>query len=594
VAELEAAELEQDGEHVRARLAFAEGTSFYGTGEAVGPLERSGRSVTLWNTDAFEYEEGSTPLYQSHPYVLAVRPDGSALGLLADTIRRGTIEIGAAAAPLVELAFEGEPFDLYAISGAHPRDVTRALAALVGRIELPPLWALGYHQCRWSYASADELRALAAEFRRRGIPCDGLWLDIDYMDRFRPFTSDPRTFPDLRALTGALRARGFRTVAILDPGVAVDSELAREGLARDLFVKDAEGAPATGEVWPGACHFPDFTRCEVREWWSEHARAFVERSGLDGLWNDMNEPSVRDGPGRTLPDSCRHAGTDGSGGDHARWHNLYGQLMVEATREGLVRARPERRPFLLTRSNHVSGSRLAATWTGDNRATWDHLRWSIPMVLNLGLSGQPFGGPDAGGFNGDPDREHAPGAASIPPCASATSSCTKGGRRWSRRASARARTASRGIAGAVRRAMLDRGEAVSSLFRGMDSRFFWICLGGAAGTAARYWLGGWAPRVLGAALPWGTLAVNVLGSFLIGAVMHVGLTTELLSPTLRIALTVGVLGGFTTYSSFSFETLRLLQDGAWALALLYVAGTLLGCLGACALGFGVARWLAGS
>ena len=402
-----AAEFTRDAEHVRVRLTFAPGTSFYGTGEVVGPLERSGTSVTLWNTDAFEYGAASSPLYQSHPYVLAVRADGSTLGLLADTIRRGTITIAAGASgdPGVEFAFEREPFDMYAIDGAHPRDVTRALAALVGRIAMPPLWALGYHQCRWSYMSADEVRALAGEFRRRGIPCDGLWLDIDTMDRFQVFTTNPATFPDLAALTDELRARGFRTVAILDPGVAVESELAREGLERGLFVKDAEGEPARGKVWPGVCHFPDFTSRGAREWWSEHVRAFVVRTRLDGLWNDMNEPSVMDGPGKTLPDSCRHEGTDGSGGDHARWHNLYGQLMVQASREGFVRARPEQRPFLLTRSNHVSGSRLAATWTGDNRATWEHLRWSISMVLNLGLSGQPFSGPDVGGFSDNPDRE---------------------------------------------------------------------------------------------------------------------------------------------------------------------------------------------
>ena len=410
----------RDATHVRARLELPPGTSFYGTGEVTGPLERSGRTVTLWNTDAFEYGAASTPLYQSHPYVLAVRADGSALGILADSIRRGTIACAGTAqrsgSPAVELAFESgaageaEPFDLYLIEGRRPLDVTRALAALVGRIALPPLWALGYHQCRWSYTSADEVRAVAAELRSRDIPCDGLWLDIDYMDRFRVFTTNPETFPDVAALTEELAELGFHTVAILDPGVAVDSELACEGLERGVFVLDAEGEPVTGKVWPGACHFPDFTSRAAREWWSEHVRAFVARTRLDGLWNDMNEPSVMDAPTKTLADTCRHAGTGepgsrGSGGDHARWHNLYGQLMVAASREGFERARPERRPFLLTRSSHVSGARLAATWTGDNRATWEHLRWSIPMALNLGLAGQPFSGPDVGGFSDDPDAE---------------------------------------------------------------------------------------------------------------------------------------------------------------------------------------------
>ncbi|NOT32197.1 MAG: DUF5110 domain-containing protein [Planctomycetes bacterium] len=407
----------RDEGRVRARVEFAPGSSFYGTGEVPGPLERSGRSVTLWNTDTFQYGAENDPLYQSHPYVLAVRADGSALGILADSIRRGTITIAQCdAGQAVELAFDAgagewaEPFDLYLIEGSHPAEVTRALGALVGRIALPPLWALGYQQCRWSYLSAEELRALALEFRRRGIPCDGLWLDIDYMERFQVFTVDPATFPDLAGLGDELRALGFHTVAILDPGVAVDSELAREGLARGLFVLDEGGQPATGKVWPGACHFPDFTSAAVRAWWSEHVRAFVAETRVDGLWNDMNEPSLMDSPTKTLPESCRHAGTglvgsSGSGGDHARWHNLYGQLMAEASRAGLVRAHPDKRPFLLTRSNHLSGARFAATWTGDNRATWEHLRWSLSMALNLGLSGQPFSGPDVGGFSDNPDRE---------------------------------------------------------------------------------------------------------------------------------------------------------------------------------------------
>jgi alpha-glucosidase len=402
-----AAVFTQDARHVRARLAFPAGTSFYGTGEVAGPLERSGTRVNFWNTDSFQYDTTNAQLYQSHPWVLAVLPDGRARGVLADSIRRGSARLtaGKGGAHALELAFEDEPFDLYVLEGEHPADVVRALGALVGRIAMPPSWALGYHQCRWSYTSADEVRALAAEFRRRGIACDGLWLDIDYMDRFRVFTSDAETFPDLAALTDELRAQGFRTVAILDPGVAPESELALEGLAHGHFVSGPDGAPAVGKVWPGACHFPDFTSRATREWWAEHVRAFVARSGLDGLWNDMNEPSVMDGPEKTLPLDCKHAGTDGSGGSHARWHNLYGQLMVEASRAGFVAARPEARPFLLTRANHVSGSRLAATWSGDNRSTWEHLRLSIPMALNLGLSGQPFSGPDVGGFSDDPDAE---------------------------------------------------------------------------------------------------------------------------------------------------------------------------------------------
>jgi alpha-glucosidase len=393
---------EADGARVLARVAFPAGTSFYGTGEAAGPLLRNGRTVTLWNSDPSPYDETTPALYQSHPCVLAVLSDGRAVGLLADSSRRGTIRHASDA---VELAFEEEPFDLYWIEADHPLEATRGLAALVGTIAMPPLWALGYHQCRWSYMSSAELREVAAELRRRGIPCDALWLDIDSMDRFQVFTFDRSTFDDLPRLTDELRDQGFRTVAILDPGLAVDSELAKTALERGLLVLDAEGKPAAGKVWPGMCHFPDFTSAKVRAWWALEVAEWLEKTRFDGLWTDMNEPAVFEVPSRTLGEDARHAGFDGRGGSHAVWHNLYGQAMAWATREGFERAYPERRPFLLTRANHICGARFAATWTGDNRSRWEDLAWSIPMVLNLGLSAQPFAGPDVGGFQGDPSPE---------------------------------------------------------------------------------------------------------------------------------------------------------------------------------------------
>lgn len=393
---------EWDGAVVRVQVPFPSGTSLYGTGEVAGPLLRNGRSTVLWNTDAWCYGEETPSLYQSHPCVLAVLPDGRAVGLVADTFRRGAIHC---AEDGVEMQFEEEPFAIYRIEAEGPVEATKALAALVGTIEMPPLWALGYHQSRWSYGSESEVRALAREFRSRGIPCDAIWLDIDYMDRRRVFTVDRKRFPDLARLTKELTATGIRTVAILDPGVVADErdETCASGLEHGHFVLDARGRPARGRVWPGVCHFPDFTRAETRAWWADRAAAVVRENGLDGLWADMNEPSIFKVPSRTLAGSANHRGL--GGGTHARFHDLYGRLMAEATRDGLAAAHPDRRPFVLSRSNHLGGARFAATWTGDNQSRWEDLRWSISMVLNLGLSGQPFCGPDVGGFHGDPDEE---------------------------------------------------------------------------------------------------------------------------------------------------------------------------------------------
>jgi alpha-glucosidase len=392
---------EWDGSLCRAQIRFPLGTSTYGAGLAAGPLLRTGRSTVFWNTDAFRYGEESPALYQSHPYALCILPGGEALGVLAHSTRRGGL---VACRDGLELHFEAEPFDLWIISAATPEAVHRQLAVLIGPAPLPPIWALGYHQCRWSYMTRDEVLAVAREMRERKIPCDAVWLDIDHSDRFKAFTFDPFRFPEPRSMLDRLHADGFHAVAIADPGladVAGDAMIA-EGLARGLFVRDALGRPWRGRVWPGVCLFPDFTQAETRDWWAEHAAGFAAL-GLDGLWNDMNEPSIFRTPSRTMPDDAVHRGF--GGGSHARFHNVYGMLMSAATREGLVRAHPDRRPFVLTRSSFLGGARYAAAWTGDNQARWEDLRWSIAMVANLGLAGQAFSGPDIGGYDGDPSSE---------------------------------------------------------------------------------------------------------------------------------------------------------------------------------------------
>jgi alpha-glucosidase len=231
-----------------------------------------------------------------------------------------------------------------------------------------------------------------------------VWLDIDHMDRHRTLTFDPERFADPRALVAALRELDLATVAIVDPGVAVAEgyELYESGRAAEHFVLDAASNPARGRVWPGVCAFPDYTREATRSWWAGEVERFAS-IGLAGLWCDMNEPSVFRTPSKTLPLDARHRGL--GGGTHARFHNVYGQLMAEATRAGLARALGGDAPFVLTRASHLGGARFAATWTGDNQATWADLRAAIPMVLSLGLCGQPFCGPDLGGFDGDPSPE---------------------------------------------------------------------------------------------------------------------------------------------------------------------------------------------
>lgn len=393
---------DERGRHV-AHIAIEPGTSLYATGENAGPLLRNGRVVEAWNTDSYGYREDTPSLYQSHPWVLAVRKDGTAYGVLADTTWRCEIDLRDG----ISFAADGPEFPLIVIEGDSPQAVMKGLAAHIGTIELPPLWAIGYHQCRYSYYPEPRVREIAETFRTRAIPCDVIWFDIDYMRGYRVFTFDESHFPDPAKLNADLEASGFHTIWMIDPGVKAEPGYAvyDSGTAGDHWVKRADGSVYTGEVWPGQCVFPDYTRPQTMAWWADLYSDFMA-TGIDGVWNDMNEPAIFNVPSKTMPeDNVHRGGGDLSEGPHARYHNVYGMLMAKGTREGIQAANPDKRPFVLTRANYIGGHRYAATWTGDNAAEWYDLENSIPMILNLGLSGQPFSGPDIGGFIGNGDGQ---------------------------------------------------------------------------------------------------------------------------------------------------------------------------------------------
>ena len=383
------------------------GTDLYGTGMVSGPLERTGRQARLYNFDAFGYGDQSETLYQSHPWVLGVRADGSAFGVLADTTWRARVDLSGMSGFDIGVFSEGPVFAVYVIEKGSPRAVLGALRELTGAMPMPPLWALGYHQCRYSYYPASRVMEVAQEFRDREIPADVIWMDIDYMDGFRVFTFDPAGFPDPAQLNADLEAIDFRNVWMINPGVKLEPGYGvyDSGQAEDVWVNQASftSSDLTGVVWPGTVKLPDFLKASVRDWWADLYVPWMAE-GIDGVWNDMNEPTLFDGGAdRTAPDDAWHRADAALGGPgpHVRYHNVYGMQMVRATREGVSRANPDRRPFVLSRANYLGGHRYAATWSGDNVANEYHLDVSIPMVLNLGLSGQPFSGPDIGGFIGD-------------------------------------------------------------------------------------------------------------------------------------------------------------------------------------------------
>lgn len=391
--------------HASAYLDVPQGTSLYGGGEVTGPLLRNGQSIKLWNTDSGAYSvDNGKRLYQSHPWVMGVRPDGTSFGILFDTPYKAKL---TTTDERINFETEGELFRIFVIDRESPQAVIKGLAELIGTMPMVPRWALGYQQCRFSYTPASRVIEVADTFRIKRIPCDVMWMDIDYMDGYRIFTFNPQTFPDPAALNRDLHIRGFHSAWMIDPGAKVDSTyfVYKSGTANDVWVKTAQGKEFNGDAWPGACAFPDFTQPKTVRWWADLYKDFLDK-GVDGVWNDVNEPQISNTPTGTMPEDNKHLGGDKiPAGPHLKYHNVYGYLMVKASREGIMKARPQNRPFILTRSNFLGRQRFAATWTGDNASWESHMTMSVPMILTLGLSGQPFSGADVGGFLFNPDAD---------------------------------------------------------------------------------------------------------------------------------------------------------------------------------------------
>ncbi len=373
--------------------------SLYGCGEVTGPLIRNDKSIQLWNTDNWNYlKDNGRRLYQSHPWVLGVNTDGTAFGVIADNTWKQELILTDS----IKFESEGPPFRVIIITGNSPQEILTNLSDLTGRMELPPLWALGYQQCRWSYEPDKRVMEIADGFRSHKIPCDVIWMDIDYMNHFKIFTFDSTKFPSPKNLNNYLHSRGYKSIWMIDPGVKMEKGyfVYEQGTKGDYWVKNKKGEPFVGKVWPGECCFPDFTKPSAQKWWSGLYKNYMI-NGIDGVWNDMNEPSVFEVASATMPEDNQHEGGENlPKGPHLRYHNVYGSLMIKYSKEGILKANPDKRPFVLSRSGFLGSHRYGATWTGDNKASAEHMKMSIPMILNLGLSGQPFSGADIGGYAG--------------------------------------------------------------------------------------------------------------------------------------------------------------------------------------------------
>jgi alpha-glucosidase len=301
---------------------------------------------------------------------------------------------------LYSFGAEGGEMNYYFFAGPTPKNVVSRFTELVGRSPLPPRWSMGYIQSRYSYYPESKVRFIAANFRERQIPCDGIFLDIDYMDGFRIFTWDKSRFPDPHKMLTDLRQQGFHLIAIVDPYVKVDPNywVYQQGVAGGFLVKRPDGKPYSGAGWPGESVFPDLASAKARDWWGSLYKGQLE-DGIAGFLTDMNEPTIFTSDQRPRAfdlDAVQEA--DAGRTSHAEIHNVYGMLETLATRNGMLRVHPNERPLIITRATYAGGQRYAAQWSGDNWGTWDHLRLSIPMLSTMGLSGLQFSGADIGGI----------------------------------------------------------------------------------------------------------------------------------------------------------------------------------------------------
>jgi alpha-glucosidase len=384
---------------------------FYGLGDKPGPLDRSGEAFTMWNTDSFGWQGSTDPIYKSIPFFLDIN-HGRSLGIFLDNTWRTNFDFGRSSPREYTFGAANGPLDYYLIYGPEPKQVVSDWAWLTGPTPLPPLWALGFQQSRYTYAPESQLRDIAERLRKDRIPSDVLWLDIDYQQNKRPFTVDDKTFPDFANLVKDLAHDNFKLVIITDLHIAKQPGIGYapydSGLAGDHFVKNPDGSTFVGPVWPGPSVFPDFTQAQTRQWWGTLYKTFVSE-GVAGFWNDMNEPSVFNTPTKTMPDDTQHRieepGFRKRTAGHLEIHNVYGMENSRATYDGQLALNPNERGFVMTRASYAGGQRYAATWTGDNSATWDHLRMSSPQIMNLGLSGFSLSGADVGGFAGSPSPD---------------------------------------------------------------------------------------------------------------------------------------------------------------------------------------------
>ncbi len=384
------------GEEVTTYKKMQEGERFIGLGEKTGDLDRKGNGYTNWNTDAYGYQTGQDPLYATIPFYIGIHHNLN-YGIFMDNTFQTDFNFGASNNRFSSFAARGGEMNYYFIYHKSVADIIKSYTSLTGRMKMPPLWSLGYQQNRYTYYPDTEVLRIAQTLREKKIPADGITLDIHYMDKYQLFTWDKVRFPNPKGLTDKLKEIGFKTTVIVDPGIKVVPGAAAfdRGIQQDAFIKYVDGKYYTGQVWPGWCHFTDYSSEIGRKYWRSEMKFFSD-NGVSGIWNDMNEIATW---GQKMSSNVLFD-FEGRKASHLEAHNVYGSLMARTSYEGYIANTKNERPFILTRAGYAGLQKYTAIWTGDNRSEDSHMMAGVRLINSLGLSGVAFTGMDVGGFTG--------------------------------------------------------------------------------------------------------------------------------------------------------------------------------------------------
>ncbi len=389
---------EENGAGITVRKELEHLEHVVGFGEKAFELERKRVILRMWNNDPGGYRRGDDPLYASIPFFISVRD--RAAGYFINSVASTTFDVGVSEYDSILVRVPEKGLEMYVFEAGTVAGVVEQFTGLTGMPFMPPLWALGHQVSRFSYYPEESVMNIAGEYLKT-VPVSALYLDIDYMDGYKLFTWNSRIFGDPPRMIRELHGMGIRTIAIMDPGLKAEQGYSNFESGIGSYVETANRELYLGKVWPGLCAFPDFFDGRAVDNWKFMIRKFIGENGLDGLWLDMNEPSVFT-EGKTIASDATHL-VKGMRMRHDSVHNAYAYLEVRATYEAMKDVLDE--PFILSRSGYAGIQKYAALWTGDSVSSWDDLRLQIPMVLSLGISGIPMAGCDVGGFIGRTEPE---------------------------------------------------------------------------------------------------------------------------------------------------------------------------------------------